>query len=154
MDVEKENYKEKYGDVPTPYFLIKEMLELMPTNLFENSHNKWLDPGCGEGSFGKQVYENLMFNQTQILDINERRTTILKNLFLLEKNEYYEEKIKENIGDDVGESNIIITDYLKWTPNIKFDVIIGNPPYNSGGLKKTPTNKVLKKEDKQAIASL
>ena len=151
MDVEKENYKEKYGDVPTPYFLIKEMLELIPNNVFENSYNKWLDPGCGEGSFGKQVYEKLMFNQIHIVDINERKKYIMKqNLYLLEKNEYYEEKIKEkikeNIGDDMFESNIIITDYLTWEPNIKFDVIIGNPPYNSGGLKKTPTNKVLKKE--------
>ena len=138
-----ENYKEKYGDVPTPYFLIKEMLNLIPSEILKKKDSTWLDPGCGEGNFGKQIYEQLMYNLTYIIDINERKKHIMKqNLYLLEKNEYYKEKLEENISK---EGNIIMTDYLTWEPPIKFDVIIGNPPYNSEGMKKTPTNKVLKK---------
>jgi len=145
-----ENYKEKYGDVPTPYFLIKEMLNLIPSEILKKKEGKWLDPGSGTGNFGKQIYETLMYSLTDIIDINERKQNIMKqNLYLLEKNEYYKEKMEENISKD---ANIIIADYITWVPQMNFDVIIGNPPYNSDGLKKTPTNKVLKKgEDGETL---
>ena len=90
-----ENYKEKYGDVPTPYFLIKEMLNLIPSEILKKKEGKWLDPGSGTGNFGKQIYETLMYSLTDIIDINERKQNIMKqNLYLLEKNEYYKEKME------------------------------------------------------------
>ena len=47
---------------------------------------------------------------------------------------------------------IINKNYLDWEPNIKFDFIIGNPPYNCNGVKKVPTkNNVNKKADGNTI---
>ena len=40
-----------------------------------------------------------------------------------------------------------IGDFLSIKNDYNFDIIIGNPPYNSGNLIKTPTNTILKKKN-------
>ena len=57
--------------------------------------------------------------------------------------------LREKFGE---KANIYHEDYLQWTTDLQFDFIIGNPPYNSGGVKKVPTNTVIdKKEDGKTI---
>ena len=41
---------------------------------------------------------------------------------------------------------------MEWNSDTKFDIIIGNPPYNTNGTKKVPTNNTsAKKSDGQTI---
>ena len=49
--------------------------------------------------------------------------------------------LRDKFGDN---ANIIETNYLEWNTNIRFDFIIGNPPYNFNGVKKLKFNKSLK----------
>ena len=52
--------------------------------------------------------------------------------------------MREYFGPD---ANIFNYDFLSWNPDLSFDFVIGNPPYNSDGLKKVPTNKSQSKKD-------
>jgi len=57
--------------------------------------------------------------------------------------------LREKFGE---KGNIIEENYLEWETDLKFDFIIGNPPYNFNGVKKVPTkNNVNKKEDGKTI---
>ena len=49
-------------------------------------------------------------------------------------------------------ANIIEDNYIQWVTDLRFDYIIGNPPYNCDGVKKVPTkNNASKKEDGNTI---
>ena len=63
---------------------------------------------------------------------------ILNNmLYMIEiNNDYYDELKKKFIED----TNIYICNFIEWNTQLKFDVIIGNPPYNFNGNIKVPTN--------------
>jgi hypothetical protein len=138
-------FKEVNGDVQTDYKLIKTMIEMIPEELFSNPNTKWLDPGCGYGYFSVMIYEKL-FNSLEfnIENKEQRKNHIIKNMiFMSEYNPFYFNHLKETFGED---ANIIEGNFLEWDTDIKFDVIIGNPPYNCNGIKKVPKNKFLKKK--------
>lgn len=156
MNPKKEN-KQLYGEVNTPFYLIEEMLELLPEHIFKNPNMKWLDPACGCGYFMMVIFKKLMFSLQELFPIQEkRRKYILENmLYMVEINPENIEKLKQTFGVDM-KTNIYCNDFLSMNRNDfgfldkknKFDIIIGNPPYNSQGLKKVPTNqKMNKKQD-------
>jgi len=127
--------KELYGEVGTNVRLINKMLDLIPEEEYKNPNNKWLDPGAGKGNFAKALYDRLIFNFPS--------DYILKNMiYMIEINPKNIKILREKFGE---EANIISGDFLSWNPKFEFDIIIGNPPYNSGGKIKVPTNKKLNK---------
>ena len=66
-----------------------------------------LEPSAGDGAILKALrYHGFAFNHITAVEIREERSLY-------------------NWTDDV-----IFTDFLKWTPVEKYDVIIGNPPYS------------------------
>ena len=141
----KSDYKYKYGEINTPFFLIKEMLDLFPKKVFSDPNKKWLDPACGCGYFMMVLY-NYLFNGLQniIKDEKQREKHIIeKMLFMCEINEKNIIILKERFG---SKANIFHIDFLSFQYKNKFDFIIGNPPYNSNGIKKVPTNKVINKK--------
>ena len=119
--------KEKYGEVLTPYSLINELLDQIPSNYFRNS-SLWLDPAAGTGNFGHCLLERGI-NKSQIInvEINNEHEKVLKDKF----------------------THVIIEDFLNFSHHCesKFDIVLGNPPYNSGGLVKVPTNNSLAKKN-------
>jgi tRNA1(Val) A37 N6-methylase TrmN6 len=146
--------KHKYGEVHTPYKLINQMFDLLPTSLFTDPHRKWLDPGAGRGYFSLFLVEKLMDGlSSAIPDPQRRKRHILTNmLWIIEINEDH----IPNLNSLFPNGNIIQCDFLSLTQTElhSFDVIIGNPPFNSGGMKKVPTNNERnKKEDGQTIWS-
>tara|TARA_A100001015_G_scaffold310091_1_gene410788 strand:+ start:22 stop:1599 length:1578 start_codon:yes stop_codon:yes gene_type:complete len=147
LDKYNTSAKELYGEVFTPFNVIDNMIDILPLNIFTNPKYKFLDPGAGRGNISIKIYLKLMSGLENFKkNKQERHDYIIKNmLYLIEIQENNIQYLKYLFGED---ANIYKIDYLSYKPNIKFDVIISNPPYNSKGFKKVPTNiKLDKKRD-------
>lgn len=143
--------KELYGEINTPFYFINRMLSIIPKENFENKKLKWLDPGSGHGNYSLCLYFILFKSlKKSIPNDQERREHIIKKMiYMVELNKDNIPFIREKFGEN---GNIIETNYLEWNPDIKFDFIIGNPPYNFNGVKKVPTkNNINKKDDGKTI---
>jgi hypothetical protein len=153
FNVSKED-KYKYGEIYTPFSLIKRMFDLFERSVFKDKNKKWLDTGAGVGYFSIYLYKSLMDGLVKsIPNEKERHDHIIKNMiYMVEIKESNVNKLRECFGE---EANIECIDYTSENPvfqNIQFNYIIGNPPYNSDGIKKVPTNnKTDKKEDGKTI---
>ena len=88
--------------------------------------------------FGASRIKSIFF------DSDKRSHHIIKNMiFMIEINSNNCVRLKKIFGED---SNVFNEDFLLFkSKNNHFDVIIGNPPFNSKGMKKVPTNTILKK---------
>ena len=138
----------KYGIIYTPENLVNNILDLIPSNEFNNPNNKWLDIGAGEGAFSINLYNRLDKGLMNIIiNENERNNHIVENMIYMA--EIYPDHIKELENKFTKNANIIKKDFLSIIPEetIKFNFIIGNPPYNINGGIKTPTNKKLNKHE-------
>ena len=131
----KEKEKKQYGEVFTPMKLVNEILDKLPSEVWYNKDYKWLDPANGMGNFPIAIYMRL--NETLkniIVDENERKKHILKNMiYMVEINPKNIEITKQLFSN--YEINLECADFLKFDSkekwNIeKFDIIIGNPPFN------------------------
>jgi len=115
------------GEVFTPVELVNEMLDKIPEEVWRNPKSLFLDPCMGKGTF--------------LIEIVNRLIYIYK---------YSEEDAKSRVyGYDVrvkyinylrrrGFINVQCKDFLNEEIKMKFNVIIGNPPYHEKvGNKKT-----------------
>ena len=135
--------KEQYGEVHTDFVLINDMLKLIPLKYYKNPNLKWLDPCCGRGYFTMILYKKLFESLQGIIpDQQKRHDHIICNMiYMIEINPIYFTLLKTLFGE---KSNIYCKDFLENTQ--KFDIIIGNPPFNCRGLIKVPTNNQLNKK--------
>ena len=67
---------------------------------------------------------------------------------MVEYNNYHNDKLIELFGEHINLSN---SDYLLYQSDIKFDIIIGNPPYNQNHLRHIPNKINPKKTDKKWV---
>lgn len=142
--------KSKYGEIFTPFSLIKEMFDMFPQEIFSDKNAKWLDPGAGTGFFSIYLFFKLDEGLKEVItNKQERREHIIKKMiFIIEIQEDNCISLFNLFGKD---ANIINEDYINYEKNSnddsdrEFDFIIGNPPYNANGLKKVPTNSKEKK---------
>ena len=145
------NNKEKYGEVTTPEEVIKEMYdnskEYILKYLDENDNINILDVGTGNGIFIKEFIDKFIKNEEKYKNKNIKFAGI-------EKNEYYESIFKKVLKEDSEYKNYNIEyindDFIKkenTIENEKYDIIIGNPPFNCDGLIKVPCNKNIKKKN-------
>ena len=111
---------ETSNDEPTPIDCVEEMISKIPENFWKNKHIKILDPCCGCGNFPFVIYFKLLkyHSKNHILqnilyfnDVNIKRLNILQQLL------------------NTNTLNIYNQDYLKLNFDIKFDLIVANPPY-------------------------
>lgn len=144
-----ENSKEniyKYGEIYTPFSLIRDMFKLFDVKEFKEKDKKWLDTGAGVGNFSIYLYSLLMDGLNEIIPNKEERHNhiIKKMIYMVEIKENNVERLREIFGKD---ANIYCMDYTEYEKvNTEYDYIIGNPPYNSNGIKKVPTNTELNKK--------
>ena len=146
----KEIEKKQFGEVFTPMFLINEMLDKLPLEIWKNKNLKWLDPATGMGNFQIAVYLKLMESlKDEIKDNEERKKHILENMLYMCELNKKNVLVCNQIFDIEGKYklNIYEGDTLKFDPLKtfkieKFDMILGNPPFNCGGIK-SHTGKML-----------
>ena len=157
--VVSEYNKKQFGEINTSFDLINRMLDLFPESFYKDPNLRWLDPCCGCGYFTIVLFHRLFKGlQTVIPSPEKRKKHIIQDMiYMIEINKENYTVLKELFGKD---SNIINFDFLSTTKkqladlwgifgnsNSKngFHAIIGNPPYNSMGSIKVPTNKKDKK---------
>jgi len=132
--------KERYGEVFTPMSLINEMMDKLPKKVWKNPNLKWLDPANGIGNFPMVIFERLNKGLKDIIpNQEERKKHIIENmLYMVELNEKNIGVSKKIFGNN---ANIYCGSFLEdgWKDYFgvdKFDVIIGNPPWNKPKIKK------------------
>jgi len=131
--------KEIFGEVITPFALIEQMFSIIPAADFKNPDLKWLDPGAGTGNFSIYLYFKLLNGlREKIPNIEERKAHIIQNMiYLCEIQPQNVSTLSSIFGN---KSNIFCDDFLSLSLSSDFNYIIGNPPFNTNGIKKVPTN--------------
>jgi hypothetical protein len=147
--------KTQYAEVTTPYVLMEEMLDSIPSSFWECPDKKVFEPCCGKGGFVLSLFERFFKGLQDIMEDEVARSTHILNNIL-----YFA---------DISLSNIIITrEMLKAYASFRcqgsvdadagadfskvlccgfcgnslgyrdgiwsglFDAVVGNPPFNAG----------------------
>ncbi len=132
--------KKMLGEVFTSLKLVEEMLDKLPKEVWSNPNLKWLDPANGIGNFPVVIVKNLMNGLKEWQPDSELRLKhILENMIyvceLQSKNMFIylqlfdsENKYKLNFhrGSFLDEG---FSEVMKEWGVEKFDIVVGNPPY-------------------------
>ncbi len=146
----KEIEKKEFGEVFTPIPIISEMLDKLPVHIWKDSSIKWLDPATGMGNFPIVIYLRLMESlREEIICDKARKKHILENMLYLCELNKKNVMVCKQIFDLNNEyiMNLHCGDTLTLNPMDvfginKFDIIIGNPPYNKGGIRSHTGNQL------------
>jgi hypothetical protein len=138
----KEKERKEKGEVFTPISIVEEMLDKLPKNVWSDHTLKWLDPAVGIGNFPICVYLRLMEGlKSWKKDEEKRREYILNNmLFMVEISKKSIMILNKVFCGDKYKLNIFEGSFVKdeiykyYNTDTKFDIIMGNPPYNKGGV--------------------
>lgn len=137
--VPKDFEKNVYGEVFTPIHFIQKMLDALPASVWKDKGLKWFDPACGIGNFPIIVYYRLMktLDKTIISHRARSKHIIEKMLFMNELNKKNVVLCKKLFAmiDPEAKPNISNKDFLELSG--KYDIIVGNPPYNEARIKET-----------------
>ena len=126
----------------TPIRLVREMLDKLPPEIWSDSSKTFLDPACSTGTFLLEIVRKLNIGlASQMPDQTERLKHILTKQvwglelsrvpFFMTKAAF--EKLFIDTTGIVGEVNIYHANALDGVEEIKdmkFDVVVMNPPYN------------------------
>jgi hypothetical protein len=134
--------KDKNGEVFTPLYLVNDMLDNLDESykiingksIFTEQSFKWLDPAVGIGNFPIIIYLRLLKGLEPIIkDKEERIRHILEEmLYMVEISDKSIFILNKILCGDKYKLNIHRGSYLEGSCryDFKFDVILGNPPYN------------------------
>ena len=127
------------GLVFTSEETVNEMLNLLPGEVWSNKNIKLCDPSCKSGVFLREAYKRFDIGlKDVIIDDIERNHWILTNmLYGVALNE-----LCQVISSTTINCKNIVLDENEFK-DMKFDVIIGNPPYNEEVNQSSKTAKSL-----------
>jgi len=144
----RKKQKEERGEVFTPIELIESMLSHLPASVWSDHTQTWLDPANGIGNFPVVVFGKLDegLKSWEPNDKKRRRHILEKMLYMIEiqsDNSRVAHRIFSKMCDGCT-PNIWTVDTLTISPDklsgkgwpTKFDVIMGNPPFQSDGVSK------------------
>jgi len=146
--------KATYGEVFTPLAIIDEKLASLPPSYWKSPEKRWLDPACGIGNYmikailGGEGYPGLFAGlQSKIRNPAKRLEHIVSMFTLYDINESNVQtaiQLLKKLAPD-SKPNVIHGDFLAMAPTnpqVHYDIILGNPPYNLQGTKRKGTKRV------------
>lgn len=108
------------GEVFTPSELVREMLDKIPSDVWENPESKFLDPCMGKGTFIVEIVKRL-------IDIyGYSKEDAISRVYGYDTCVKYVNHLKRG-----GLVNVFHKDFLNENIEMKFDVVIGNPPFQN-----------------------
>ena len=127
--------KDKFGEVNTPSILINELLDHLPKNVWTNPELTWLDPAAGTGNFPMMIYYRLFTSLAKHFPNKKTRHNhiIEKMLYMVEINPSSAKELYEIFGPNANiyKHDFLLIDSSKSRFLDKYDIIIGNPPYQT-----------------------
>lgn len=162
----KDKERHKYGEVFTPLHLVDEMLSTLPKDVWTKPDWKWLDPANGIGNFpikaflgqhtGEHRFPGLLHGLAkEIPDVDKRCKHIVENmLYMVDingENNAIAKRLFEKLcpgavanieKHDAKEGFLTDKPLVFNSKEVKeFDVVMGNPPFNRGGINRPDTRK-------------
>lgn len=102
---------------PDDYNLWVEIIHQIPDSVLLNPDVKICNVACGH-----LTEAIILCNRMIALGVDKE--TVLNSIYINDKYRTFTNRARR-----LGFRHIITADFLKWDPNMKFNVVIGNPPY-------------------------
>ena len=105
--------------------LVNEMLDQLPKSVWRSKTTTFFDPAIGGGQFVAEIERRLRAAGHSDENIKSRVFGFEYSLALID--------IAINMNNLVGTyKKILYEDFFEWNTDMKFDVVVGNPPYLKG----------------------
>lgn len=140
------------GEVFTPLSLVEDMLGHLPEEVWTHPEYTWLDPANGIGNFPVVAFAKLdaaLQSVPGYEDAAVRRKHIVENMLYMVELDDTNMRLSRSLlekmcGQKDCRFNLLKHDFLEATDDVllsafkvnRFNVIMGNPPYNAGGVAK------------------
>lgn len=105
--------------------LVTEMLDQLPDSVWTSSTTTFLDPAMGGGQFVSEIERRLRNHGHSDINISSRVWGYEQNLFRCR----YAVNKHNLVSTSVCKT---LEDFLKLSPDMQFDVVVGNPPFKRG----------------------
>jgi hypothetical protein len=100
--------------------LWSKLTNCIPDSVLLTPDVRILSPACGHGT-------ELDILAARMLNLGIDEKAVKASMYVIDKYSVFTNPMKNK-----GYTNVFTEDFLKWDPGMKFDVIVGNPPYRQG----------------------
>ena len=126
--------KDALGEVFTPLEMVEELFDKLPSTMWTNPELKWFEPAVGRGVFVLALIRRLI----KYHSIDHILSKMVYMSELSQENCAYLRTIFAEYTIHLYEGNTLNLDTKKEWGIEAFDVVMGNPPFQKGGVATAP----------------